>query len=116
MEKQGKKRKIDQDIGSLINYLRLKKNWSIEELAYQTGLHENTVSGIIAGNDFYVSSLENIVRALNLSMPDFWKMVQNRTNNSKTIQADMKSTVVSELSDDGKMTITIIFDKYNFKK
>ena len=58
-------------IGQSVRYLRLKKNLSQEELAWQAGLNLNSISTLERGiNNIKIKTLYKIAKALNVDVND----------------------------------------------
>lgn len=56
-------------IGQSVRYLRLKKNLSQEELAWQAGLNLNSISTLERGiNNIKIKTLYKIAQALNVNV------------------------------------------------
>ncbi len=56
-------------IGQSVRYIRLKKGFSQEELAFQAGLNMNSISTLERGiNNVKIKTLYNIANALNVDI------------------------------------------------
>lgn len=64
---------ITQDVGMRIRYLRSEMGLSQEKLALKAGIDRTYLAGIESGKrNATITSIEKIVKALEVSMRDFW--------------------------------------------
>ncbi len=60
-------------IGQSVRYLRLKKEMSQEELAFNSGLSLNSISTLERGiNNIKIKNLKNIAEALKVNIEDIF--------------------------------------------
>ncbi|HEY9059371.1 MAG TPA: helix-turn-helix transcriptional regulator [Pseudobacteroides sp.] len=65
-----------KSIGATIRKLRKAKNWSQEELGFQSNVHPSYIGVIERGEkSISIDSLEKILNGLNITFEDFFKIV-----------------------------------------
>ncbi|PAX52173.1 helix-turn-helix domain-containing protein [Brunnivagina elsteri] len=72
---------LDKILGQKIQYLRTNKGWSQEYLAEITGLHRTYISQLERGlKSPSVRVLSHITHALNITMSEFLRVVEESLN------------------------------------
>jgi len=65
---------IEQQVGNRIKQLRNNLGISQEELGFRSGVHRTYIASLEVGKrNVSIVTLEKIVKALNVSMSDFFK-------------------------------------------
>ncbi len=66
--------KIKKILGERLKNLRLKRNLTQEVLAEMAKLDQRTISHVENGHSLSISSLETLIRALNVDVADFFEL------------------------------------------
>jgi transcriptional regulator with XRE-family HTH domain len=70
-----------KSIGATIRELRKAKNWSQEELGFQSNVHPSYIGVIERGEkSISIDSLEKILNGINITFEDFFKIVSSTEN------------------------------------
>jgi len=70
-----------KSIGVTIRNLRKAKNWSQEELGFQSNVHPSYIGVIERGEkSISIDSLEKVLNGLNITFEDFFKVVGSTEN------------------------------------
>lgn len=68
---------MNKKIGELITKLRIKKNFTLEQLAFESNFSKGGLSEVERGlREIKISTLEKICKALNISLSQFFKLYE----------------------------------------
>lgn len=102
---------ISKVIGKRIRYLRKKKGWSQEELAFRANLNRAYFGQLERGNkSATVETLEKIALALNVSMEELFKNVQPAPEEVDNKNLSLLIEKIHSLDSQDQETMLSLFD------
>lgn len=106
---------LTSKVGMRIKVLRKEKGYTQEQLAFEANMHPAQIGHIERGvQSPTIDTLEKIIKALNLSIQEFFNFDELKLSNENALNLFLNSLSQDEINDIS--TILIILKKWKSKK